>query len=138
MHKTWIQTIQSLKYAIDSTDEAVKYDENTTGVYLYGKELRKAWLVTHLPIKISKLTKRFLNAGKNTVMIATVFGKKGKWKLDLSSLPNTEQWKRKRNNLTPSLDWHQLWWVLPRSPQLPPHHHLNLSYHFLSKSLIKN
>ena len=46
-----------------------KYDENTIGVYLWGKEGRGAGLVGHLPMKIPKLTNQFLNPDKNNVMI---------------------------------------------------------------------
>ena len=52
----------------------MEHDEDTIGVYLWGKERREAGLVGHLPTEISKLMRQFLDADKNNLLMATVVG----------------------------------------------------------------
>ena len=65
-----------LKCEFDRRNEAVEYDENAIGVYLWGEEGKESGLVGHLPIELSKLLKQFLDADKKNMLIVTVIGKR--------------------------------------------------------------
>ena len=65
-----------LKCEFDRRNEAVEYNENTIGIYLWGEEGKKSELVGHLPIELSKLLKQFLDADKKNMLIVVVIGKR--------------------------------------------------------------
>ena len=65
-----------LKCEFDKRKEAVEYDENAIGVYLWGEEGKESGLVGHLQTELSKLSKQFLEADKKNLLIVTVIGKR--------------------------------------------------------------